>query len=47
MIFNKLKSLFIECDHADNFTNPFKRTVTDPKSRPGPSRKGELERLQV
>ena len=43
MIFNKLKSLFIECDHA----NPFKRTVTDPKSRPGSSRKGELERLQV
>ena len=46
MIEYKLKSLSIEYDHADKLYKIIYKTVTEPKSRPGPSRKGDLERLQ-
>ena len=45
MIEYKLESLSIEYDHADKLPDSLQRN-TEPIRQPGPSREGELERLQ-
>ena len=46
MIGYKLESLSIEYDHADKMLQDNLQANTEPFSQPGPSREGDLERLQ-
>ena len=47
MIEYKLESLSIEYDHADKMLQDDLQVNTEPISRPGPCREGDLERSKV